>query len=224
MILNTKDLILKDIDGAIFDMDGTLIDSMPKWNVVARDFLISVGKTPRDDLGEIIKPMSVKSAAKYFITDYGVNLSVDEITNSINSQMECYYLNEFELKKGTKEFLERFNSLGIKMCVATATDKRLATGALKRNGIFDFFGEIFTCAELNCTKREPTIFEAALKFLDTKKERTYVFEDSFFAIDVAKKAGFNVFAVYDEAAEEYASQIEKTADIYSTLEEALKLL
>ncbi|MBQ9832244.1 MAG: thiamine phosphate synthase [Clostridia bacterium] len=207
------------IEGAIFDMDGTLIDSMPKWSVVAQDFLISMGKTPRDDLGEIIKPMSVRNAAKYFISDYGVNLSVDEITDGINHQMQGYYLNEFELKKGTKEFLEFFSSLGIKMCIATATDKRLATAALKRNGILDFFGEIFTCGELNCSKREPTIFEAALDFLGTKKERTYVFEDSFFAIDVAKKAGFKVAAVYDEAAEEYSAQIENTADIYSTLKE-----
>ncbi len=209
----------RNIDGAIFDMDGTLIDSMPKWSIVAQDFLISVGKTPRDDLGEIIKPMSVQNAAKYFISDYGVNLSVDEITDGINNQMQDYYLNEFELKCGTREFLEFFASLGIKMCIATATDRRLATAALKRNGILGFFDEIFTCGELNCSKREPTIFEAALDFLGTKKERTYVFEDSFFAIDAAKKAGFKVAAVYDEAALEFSSQIEKTADIYSTLEE-----
>lgn len=214
----TDDLNNNRIDGAIFDMDGTLIDSMPRWKYVARDFLVSCNKTPKADLAEKVHPLSVKAAAKYFQTDYDVKLSVEEIVDGIHRQMEDYYLHEFELKPKTVEFLELLRQHNIKMCIATATDRRLATAALERNGILHFFDEIFTCAELNTSKREPKIFEAALEFLGTEKQRTYVFEDSYFAIAAAKSVHFPVFAVYEKTAEEYSEQIKELADIYTSFD------
>ncbi len=209
----------RKISGAIFDMDGTILDSMPRWETVGRDFLINAGKTPRDDLRDVMRVMSVAQAAEYFITDYGVPFCVQDIINGINSLMQYSYMHEFKLKSGALRLLDRLRALKVRMCVATATDRHLAEAALKRNGVLEYFEAVFTCGEVGAAKDEPVIFQTALDFLCTDMDSTYVFEDALFAIKTAAKAGFKTAAVYDDSARAQAEQISGTAEIYATLEE-----
>ena len=99
------------------------------------------------------------------------------------------------------------------MCVATATDHRLVATALKRNRIIGYFGRIFTCTDIGHGKDEPDIYNAALAFLGTPKSCTWVFEDALYAVNTAKKAGFNVTGVYDRFEKDH-SAVRKKANIY----------
>ena len=206
------------IRGAIFDVDGTLLDSMFIWDTIGELYLRSIGYQPKENLNETFKNMSLRQAARYYQTEYGVTLSIDEIMDGVNAMLERYYRFEVPLKPGVAELLERLRQSGVKLCIATATDRHLVEAALDRCGVLSCFGEIFTCNEVGHGKDEPDIFEAALRFLGTRREETLVFDDALYAVRTAKEAGFPVAAVYDSHEKEQ-DKVRLLADIYLKLEE-----
>ena len=185
------------IRGAIFDVDGTLLDSMFIWDTIGETYLRSIGYQPKENLNETFKNMSLHQAARYYQTEYGVTRSIDQIMDGVNAMLERYYRFEVPLKPGVAELLERLRQDGVKLCIATATDRHLVEAALDRCGVLSCFGEIFTCNEVGHGKDEPDIFEATLRFLGTRREETLVFDDALYAVRTAKEAGFPVAAVYD---------------------------
>jgi len=208
------------IRGAIFDVDGTLLDSMFIWDTIGEAYLRSIGYQPKENLNETFKNMSLRQAARYYQTEYGVARSIDEIMDGVNAMLERYYRFEVPLKPGVAELLERLRQSGVKLCIATATDRYLVEAALKRCKVLSYFGEIFTCNEVGHGKDEPDIFEEALRFLGTEKAETVVFDDALYAVRTAKEAGFPVAAVYDSH-EKAQDQIRMLADVY--LEELTQL-
>lgn len=199
--------------GAIFDVDGTLLDSMSIWDTIGTDYLRSIGYEPRENLNEVFKNMSLYQAARYYQSEYGVTLSVDEMMGGVNAMLERYYRFEAPLKKGVIELLEQFRESGVKLCIATATDRFLVEAALERCGVLSCFGRIFTCGEVGHGKDEPHIFEEALRFLGTPKSETVVFEDALYAVRTAKEAGFPVAAVYDSHEKE-RDKVRALTDVY----------
>ena len=199
--------------GAIFDFDGTLVDSMFIWDTFGEDYLKSFGIEPKENLTETFKTFTLEQAAEYYREHYGVTLSVGEIVDGVNDMVAEIYRNKVELKDGVREFLEALKSQGVKMCVATVTDRPIVEDVLCNLGIRDFFTEIFTCAEVGYNKETPHIYRAALEVLGTKKDETVVFEDALHALMTAKNDGFPVAAVYDK---HEAKQIEmrSEADYY----------
>lgn len=201
------------IRGAIFDVDGTLLDSMFIWDTIGETYLRSIGYQPKENLNETFKNMSLHQAARYYQTEYGVARSIDEIMDGVNAMLERYYRFEVPLKPGVAELLERLRQSGVKLCIATATDRHLVEAALDRCGVLSCFGEIFTCNEVGHGKDEPDIFEAALRFLGTRREETLVFDDALYAVRTAKEAGFPVAVIYDSH-EKNQKEIRALADFY----------
>lgn len=201
------------IKGAIFDADGTLLDSMSIWDTIAEDYLRSIGYEPRENLTETFKSFSLYQAACYYQKEYGVTLSSGDIIDGINAMIANFYEQQAQLKPGVENFLQQLRDNGVKMCIATATDKRLIETALARCGILNFFSEIFTCDSVGHGKEEPDIFRLAMKHLGTEKPGTFVFEDAFHAASTAKNDGFPVVAVWD-ASEENQMGIKAIADFY----------
>ena len=159
------------IRGAIFDVDGTLLDSMFIWDTIGEAYLRSIGCQPKENLNETFKNMSLHQAARYYQTEYGVTQSIDEIMDGVNAMLERYYRFEVPLKPGVAELLERLRQDGVRLCIATATDRHLVEAGLDRCGVLSCFGEIFTCNEVGHGKDEPDIFEAALRFLERRRRR-----------------------------------------------------
>lgn len=201
------------IKGAIFDLDGTLFDSMFIWDTIGEIYLRSIGYDPKENLNETFKTMSLYNAACYYRNEYGVTLSVDEIMDGVNRMVEKYYMNEVQLKPGVYDFVKHLHNIGVKMCIATATDKYLVEAALERCGINEYFSEIFTCTSVGHSKNEPDIYREALKHLGTTKEDTLIFEDAVYAIRTAKTDGFKVVAVYDKS-EENQAEVKTLCDFY----------
>ena len=195
------------ISAAIFDLDGTLIDSMPIWNDLSFNFLTARGVTPKPDLRERVSTMFLRESSQYVVDEYKLDCTADDVLEFMHGQIDNFYINLVPPKEDVIPFLKRLKSAGVKMCIATATERRLAIPALEHNGMLEYFDEIFTCAELSESKRSPLIFEKALEFLGAPKTETYVFEDSFHAVETAAKAGFPVAAVYDKSAESKEKEI-----------------
>lgn len=201
------------ICGAIFDVDGTLLDSMPIWDTIGRDYLRAIGYEPREDLDQVLKEMSLCQAARYFQTAYGVTLSVEKIIEGVNAMLERYYRFEAPLKAGAAGMLERLAQNGVKLCIVTAADRSLVEAALDRCGVLSFFGRVFSCDEAGYGKDEPEIYEAALRYLGTKKAETVVFDDALHAVKTAVESGFRVAAVHDRS-EKAQEKLRALADVY----------
>ena len=210
------------IKGAIFDLDGTLLDSMSIWDTIGEDYLRSLGIEPRENLAEAFKTFTLEESAEYYRNHYGVTLSVAEIVDGINRMIEDFYRNTVSLKKGVSEFLERLAKGGVKMCIATVTDKYLAEAALTRLKVRQHFGEIFTTAEVGCGKNDPKIYRTALAYLGTEKHETLVFEDVLHALMTAKNDGFPTAAVYDKH-ELRQAEMKANGDYYITDYETVKI-
>lgn len=177
------------------------------------------------DLPERLLTMSMRQAAAYFRSGYGVNLPEAEIMDGINARIEAFYRKTAPAKEGVRDFLHALRQSGVKMCVATATDRPLAEAALRRTGLLSYFSFLLTCTEAGFGKDSPDIFVLAQKKLGTPREQTVVFEDALYAMQTAKRAGFPVAAVYDASSQADQEQIRQLADVYMPLfpgaEEAL---
>ena len=203
------------IKGAIFDLDGTLIDSMFIWDTIGEDYLKSLGIEPKENLAEVFKTFTLEQAAEYYRNHYDIKLSVKEIVEGINNMVAEIYRTKVVLKPGISDFLKRLQGLGVKMCVATVTDRPIVEDVLKRLKIHEYFSEIFTCSEIGCNKETPEIYRQALKHLATEKTKTIVFEDVLHAIKTAKDDGFKVAAVYDSH-EPKQREMKEISDYYIT--------
>ena len=203
------------IQGMIFDFDGTLFDSMFIWDTAGETYLRSIGKEPTDNLQSILKPMSLHQSADYLRIHYSIPLSTEEIMDGINRTVETFYFHTVEPKPGVIGFLEELNRKGVRMCIATATDRYQVEAALERCGMQHFFSDIFTCTEIGSGKDQPLIFRKAMEHLGTDRSNTVIVEDAWHAIHTAKVDGFLVAAVYD-AHENMQRSICDAADVYLT--------
>lgn len=201
------------LTGAIFDFDGTLLDSMFIWDTIGEDYLRTLGKEPHEDLKETFMTLTLEEAAEYYREHYKVTLSVTEIVDSINAMVEGIYRTKVTLKPGVTDYLRLLKERGVKMCVATVTDRYLVEDTLERLGILHYFCGIFTCAEVGYGKDKPIIYQKALEHLGTAKEETFVFEDSMFALETAKADGFPTVGVYDMH-ESRQEEMKRLADCY----------
>jgi len=130
------------LKGAIFDFDGTLFNSMFIWDTAGEVYLRSIGIEPRGDLQKVLKPMSLLQSATYIREKYVIPLTVEEIMDGINRTVEDFYFHTVQSKEGVITFLEQMKAQGIKMCIATATDRYQVEAALKRCGMESFFSEV----------------------------------------------------------------------------------
>ena len=201
------------IKGAIFDFDGTLVDSMFIWDTIGEEYLRSLGKEPHEDLKETFMTLTLEEAAVYYREHYGVTLSVKEIVDGVNAMVEQTYRTKVTLKPGIAEYLAWLKGNGVRTCVATVTDRYLVEETLERLGVRHYFSEIFTCAEVGFGKDKPVIYQKALEHLGTAKDETYVFEDMLFALNTAKTDGFPTVGVYDRH-EVHQDELKELSDYY----------
>lgn len=186
------------IKGIIFDLDGTLLDSMKCWENVDRRFLIENGINPPDGVSDIVKKMTINDSAMYFKTRFSLEQSCEEIIDRIEEMVREDYFKNIPLKKGAYEIVHKLKDLGYRLCVATATYNALAYAALKRLGIFECFDFIITCSDVGSGKDDPEIFFNAAEKMGCGVENTIVIEDSLHCIETASSAGFHTIAVYDD--------------------------
>lgn len=198
----------------IFDLDGTLIDSMPIWKNVSNDFLLNHGITPPKNLYEIFKSMSFEESAKYFKEQLGLNVTPQQMIAEIIGMVKYEYENNVMLKPMVYEFLEKEFCKGTKMCILTASEREYVLPALKRLNINTFFADVYTCTQLGMSKSKGNIYDVVAEKMGMEKADTAVFEDVLHGIVNAKAAGFYTVAVEDEAAIEEREKIKVAADLY----------
>ena len=202
------------IKGAIFDIDGTLLDSMPIWENAGARYLATLGIKAKPDLKERLDALSLPEGAIYMQKEYGLSVSAEDILEGVNQVVKDFYYKEAVMKPGAYALVKRLKENGVKLIIATATDKEMAKAALIRNGIWQDFTGMITCEEAGAGKTSPKVFEFARQKLGTKKEETWVFEDSLYAVKTATEAGFPVCSIYDTYSVGNAKEIQRLSNIY----------
>lgn len=212
------------IKGAIFDVDGTLLDSMEIWEDVAIRYLKSIGVEAEPDLPEVMFTMSLPEGAAYVKEHYRLTRETDEIIQGVLDIIRKYYEETAPLKPGVTKILEELSRKRIPMTVATSNNKEEVEAAFKRLGIASYFSRIFTCEEVGAGKTRPDIYMKAAEYMGTRPEETVIFEDVLHAIRTAKKAGFLAVGLYDEASKADQEEIKKEADWYAKSMEGLDIM
>lgn len=195
--------------GIIFDLDGTLIDSMPAWENIGADFLKNHGVDPPVDLKETIKTMSFSESAQYFIRSFGLPLTEAQVNNEINGLIHDNYAKYIRLKPFVKEVLDQYGKQGIRMAVLTATDKQLVDLAFERLGIQDYFEFILTAGMTGLSKSQPEIYFKAIEMLGLAEQQIAIIEDSLYCIQAARKTACTIIGIYDEASQNDWAEIKK---------------
>lgn len=192
---------------AIFDMDGTLLDSMPYWRNLGNDYLRKKGITPPKDLGRILASLTMEEGAEYFKREFGIQGTVSEIVSDIYQLLRREYEEEIQAKPGILAFLRHLKQTGVRMCVATATDSYMGEPALKRLGLYDYFEFILDSTQCGSGKTTPVIYDMAAAGMGGTRENTLVFEDAYHALCTAHKAGYYVVGVRDASQKEREEEI-----------------
>lgn len=200
--------------GAIFDLDGTILDSMGVWRQIDREFLGRRGLPVPDDYLEAITPLGFDRAAEYTIRRFSLKETRGEIIREWYQMAREAYENKVQLKEGAREWLERLKEGGIPLAVATSSDEALFVPALKRNGIYGCFDAFVTVKEVARGKGFPDIYEEAACRIGREPEECVVFEDILQGVRGAKMGGFCAVGVYDEDSARDEPSIRSIADYY----------
>ena len=186
---------------AIFDMDGTLVDSLWVWEIIWKElglfFLKDENFHPTAEDDKTIRTMLLVDGAEMLHKNYNLGNSGDEVHKVMVDTTIKFYNEQVELKAGVFEFLTHLKEKNIPMCIASATAPDLIDYAAKRCGLYNFFDKIISCADVGKGKEEPDVFLKALEYLGTTVGETCVFEDSAVALETAARAGFLTAGIYD---------------------------
>lgn len=196
----------------IFDFDGTLGDSMTYF---VKGMLQILRDHEVDFSAEVIKiitPLGYKETAEYFIREFGLPYTVDELIAKMHEVLYPSYRDEIMLKPAVADYLEKKKREGHSLNVLTASPFRMVEPVLKRGRVFDLFDHVWSCEDFNMTKDNPQIYYEAAARAGGKPEDVIFFDDNVEAIRTAVSAGICTVGVYDDASIEYLEEIKAVAD------------
>jgi len=201
--------------GAIFDMDGTLLESMIEWRkqniAFAQRYNIEI---PEEIRGNELETSSHKACRIYAQLHPELGMDADEIEREYERALLPIYCNEVQKKKGVIPFLEMLKANGVKMCVATATASPIAKKALEAHGLLKYMEFVISSPEMGMSKANPTYFPRVADMLGIDRDECAVFEDARYAVESAHNAGMRVFAVEDWCARGSWDEIKRMSTVF----------
>lgn len=184
---------------AIFDMDGTLLDSIPYWNRLALEYLKTLGVEGPDNLNDRMTTMSIQEAGAFLKKEFSLAETAESIGRELCRRIQGHYARDIRLKPGASAYLEYLKKQGVRMCLATASSAELGKPALQRHGILDCFDFLLDCGMVGVGKTSPDIYYLAAERFGAEPSECAVFEDAAFALETARSAGFFTVGVYEES-------------------------
>ena len=206
--------MLKNTDAVIFDLDGSLVDSMWMWRAIDVEYLGRFGIPLPEDLQSKIEGMSFSETAVYFKEFFHIPDSLEKIKDDWNRMAWDKYANEVPLKPGIPKFLRGCRKHGIKLGIATSNSRELVENIVEVHKLRDYFSCIMTGCDVAHGKPAPDIYLAVSEKLRVNPERCLVFEDIIPGIQAGKSAGMKVCAVEDAYSLQTQENKKALADFY----------
>ena len=191
----------------IFDMDGTLIDSMKMWRDLDRDFFGKRNIEFTQEMGERVKTMSLKMCSRFFKDFYKLEETAEEIYNEFCDRINEFYLYEAEEKENAFTTLKKYKEKGYKTVLGTATGKEFVEKVLERFEIEKYFDFVVTSDMVDTSKSSSEFFRKISEMLDVSPEEIFLFDDAPNALNAARNIGIVTVGVYDESAENHWESI-----------------
>lgn len=208
------------IQGAIFDCDGTLLDSLGAWRSLEGEVARQAGVTVTPEEHKLFTTFTIPEVARYFHEQYGYAASVEAVISIMDEYMMSRY-EQAQLMPGAREILEACARNNVKMTMASSSKAEFLEAGAKATGIADYFCAIISVDAVGASKREPAVYNYAREVMGTGRPFTWGFEDSLYAMDTLVKAGYPVFGLYDEEHGVPQTEVEKRACLAApTLERA----
>lgn len=206
--------MIEKYDAVLFDLDGTLVDSMWLWQAIDIEYLAGFGLEVPDNLGHEIDGMGFSETAVYFKERFNIPDSVEQIKETWNSMAYDFYCTRVPLKEGAKEFLKYLKKNGYKIAIGTSNSIELVKNVLEALEISDYFDTIVTACMVNAGKPKPDIYLKAAENLSVEPSKCIVFEDIIQGIMAGKNAGMTTVAVADNYSKDSAVEKAALADYY----------
>ena len=198
---------------AIFDLDGTLLDSMWVWREVDRAFFEELGMAELEDYARSIQGMSFRETAEYTVGRFGLDRTVEEVMAGWTRMTAEAYARRVALKPGALRYLRGLKRAGVKLAVATANREELVGPTLRRWGAWELFDTVCTAAEVgDAGKSDGALFMLAARKLGVDPSDCAVFEDTLEGVRGARRAGMGAYAVRDAGNDHHESEIAALAD------------
>lgn len=201
-----------NIKAVLFDLDGTLVDSMWMWRQIDIEYLERFGCEPPKRLQKDIEGMSFTETAVYFKKTFNLPRSLDEIKSDWNEMAMEKYQTKVDFKHGAKEFLKKLKEHGIKTAICTSNSRQLVEAAADALGMRSYIDFIITACDVEKGKPSPDIYLKAAEELEVKPEQCVVFEDIPAGIQAGKAAGMRVIAIEDDFSKDMKEEKMALAD------------
>ncbi len=203
-----------NFEAAIFDLDGTLLDSMEVWKQIDHAFLTKRGLAVPPGYGEEIAAMSFRETAEYTIARFGLSEQPEQVMQEWNEMAVAAYGKQVRLKPGAKEYLHKLKKQGVQLGICTALSQKLYVPCLQNNGIYPLFDTYVSTDDVSCGKSKPDAWLLCAARLGATPQNCMVFEDILPAIQSAKQAHMQICAVYDKYSQKDKPEILKLCDRY----------
>lgn len=204
---------MHEFKGAIFDMDGTLLDSMPVWKRLTQGYLKQFGVHITDQDYAVTEGFSQPQVAQYFADRYPELPDAQSLMDGMDRLISARYEAIAKPKEGVLDFLEGLRRRGVKMAIATLTARRHAEKALRDRDMLDYFEFMLTIEDVGISKREPDIYLQAAARMGLEPAECTVFEDAPYACTTAKRAGFYVCGVAEPAYAAGETELRAASDL-----------
>lgn len=202
---------LSQYRAVIFDLDGTLVNSMWIWKDIDIDYLQKHGYQLPSDLQKQIEGMSTTETAQYFKTRFAIKDSIADIKAEWIDMAKDYYAKRIDLTPGAKTFIETLKQNNIKMGIGTSNFRELAELVIKRHRLTGYFDSLRTSCEFKRGKPHPDVFLGVAADLNIDPKYCLVFEDTHAGIIAAKRAGMDAIAIKDALSSPYLNEIKRDA-------------
>lgn len=206
--------MLSHIEAVLFDLDGTLVDSMWMWGAIDVEYLGRHGLTLPKDLQKAIEGMSFSETAVYFKKRFSLPESLEEIKAEWIAMSKEKYAHEVSLKPGAREFLEYLKSHGYKTGIATSNGRELLNAVVEGQGLSPYFQCLMTSCEAGAGKPAPDVYLKVAEELNIDPKNCLVFEDTPAGVRAGKAAGAKVCSIFDLYARERQAENRSLADYY----------
>ena len=198
----------------VFDLDGTLVDSMPYFSKGILSIADEAGIKYGPELIRILTPLGYVGGAEYYVRELGVKDSVDNIVKTIGDRLVYEYSNNVILKPGVGEYLRRLKDEGARLFVLTASPHLVTDVCLKRNGVYELFETVWSVEDFRLTKSDTRLFYKVSEAIGCENNEIHYFDDSLVALGNAKKSDYITYGVYDAQTDEEVDTMKREYDYY----------
>jgi beta-phosphoglucomutase-like phosphatase (HAD superfamily) len=198
----------------VFDLDGTLVDSMPSFTRGILKIADDAGLTYDGELIKILTPLGYTKSAEYYVRELGVPDTVENIVHRIEENLLYEYTNNIVTKPGVVEYLTRLHAEGARLFVLTASPHLVTDVCLKKNGIWELFEQVWSVEDFGLSKSDTPLFFEVAKRIGCERGDVHYFDDSLIALANAKRSDYRTYAVYDAQTPDEVERMKREHDVF----------